>query len=120
VNRFLQLAVLATAVVFAAASSPQATYSPASSTTYPPKPAGCELEVLSTPPADVYDEIGTFDIEQTYGSQRITTGNQLRELIGPQACQLGADGLIAFAAATPEGVAYRRAVAFKYRMNVDE
>jgi hypothetical protein len=70
-----------------------ATFQPASAQAFPPKPASCALDVLTLPPQRPFVEVGTFDIEAADGD-RVDTTARLVELVRPQACGAGADGIV--------------------------
>lgn len=112
-RRLLTIALLFATTLLSTACAPGATYSPASSRTYPKKADNCFLQVFSTPPQKPYDELGTFDIHVGgWETHQIESVSALREALGPQACRLGADALIAF---TYNGLSvYTRAVAIHW------
>jgi hypothetical protein len=108
----LSVVLLVGTALLSVACAPAVTYSPASARTYPKKAGDCFLEVYSTAPQRRYDELGTFDIHVGGGSRKIESTGALREAIGPDACELGADALIAF---TYNGLSlYTRAVAIRW------
>ncbi len=114
----LQVVTVLMAVVLSAGSglSNQArkvAYTPATMNQYPAKPAGCPIVVLSTPPQQPYEELGTWDFDYRYVSadQVIRTATELQLALGPEACSRGADALLGF---TTDAV-YTRAVALRWK-----
>jgi hypothetical protein len=80
-------------LVFVAACV-QTTYSwtPASGLPISPKPENCTFDVLTTPPTDNYDEIGTLDL---YNGEAPKTPDAFRAAVSKQVCRVGGDAVIA-------------------------
>ena len=121
-RRLLQVVLLAVAVLASAGSvatvgggKPQIYFSPAVNHGYPPKPENCPIVVLSAPPSQAYEELGTFDIDYrnvAYDSNDvIRTAYDLGRVLGPRACAMGADAI--WAAGMIQG-AYTRGVALRW------
>ncbi|MCE9573789.1 MAG: hypothetical protein K8W52_11600 [Deltaproteobacteria bacterium] len=102
--------LLLIALASGACAHTTATFSPSGADRFPARPAGCALDAFVTPPSRPFQEIGVFDVRNR-GLDQAGTLDRLRALVNAQACQAGADGIIA--AANGVGI-YVQAVAFRW------
>jgi hypothetical protein len=103
--------VLLTFVALAGCATAKITFTRSASEPFPAKPANCQLEILSTPPQRPYTEIGTFDIDAIDRDSAIMTASELRERVGPRACEVGADVIIG----EKGDNGYRRAIVLRWK-----
>jgi len=71
-------------------------------------PNGCEFAVLTAPPEEAFEEIGTF---KHYNGAVPRQQPELRKALGPMVCEVGAHAVIVTVESNGE---YRRATAIKY------
>lgn len=112
------MSVLSALLIVVCACDPSP-FTPASGRTFPAKPKGCVVELLSRAPTFPYDEIGTFELTNTNkwgATDRIDTADRLRELVGERACAAGANALIT---TTNDAGLYVKAVAIRWNPDRD-
>jgi hypothetical protein len=69
-------------------------WTPASSKPVSPKPDNCAVEVVTSPPQQAYEEVGTL---QHYNGTPPKDADGFKKAVGKQVCQAGADAVIASA-----------------------
>ena len=105
--RFLLPALLG---LGACVMSTSVAYTPRGTIALSPKPATCQLEVLSVVPRRPYDEVGTFDVDNQ-GVDWVRTADDLLARTRARACAAGADALLTIKA----GPAYTQAIALHWQ-----
>jgi len=70
------------------------TYSPSFSRGPAPKPEGCPVEVVTSPPEKRYEEVGTLDF---YNGTEPVTVEAFKKVVAKQVCEVGGDAVIAIA-----------------------
>jgi hypothetical protein len=70
------------------------TYSPSVAHGPGPRPEGCAVEIVRSPPATAYEEVGTLTF---YNGTEPTTAEDFKRVVSKQVCQVGGDAVIAIA-----------------------
>jgi hypothetical protein len=83
------------ALVLAAGCAPTSyAYTPSARREPQPKPEGCAVEVMTSPPGKPFEEVGTLDF---YNGTEPTTIEDFKRVVAKQVCQVGGDAVIAIA-----------------------
>lgn len=67
-------------------------WTPASARGVTPKPEGCAFEVLTSPPADGYEEIGLLE---HYNGEPPKNADGFHKSVAKQVCRAGGDAVVA-------------------------
>jgi hypothetical protein len=70
------------------------TYTPSFPRGPGPKPAGCVVDVVTSPPEKRFEEVGTLDF---YNGTEPVTVEDFKKLVVKQVCEVGGDAVIAIA-----------------------
>jgi hypothetical protein len=70
------------------------TYSPSVAHGPAPRPQGCVVEIVRSPPAKAYEEVGTLTF---YNGTEPTTVEDFKRVVSKQVCEVGGDAVIATA-----------------------
>ena len=70
------------------------TYTPSFAHGPGPRPEGCAVEIVMSPPAKAYEEVGTLTF---YNGTEPTTADEFKRVVSKQVCQVGGDAVFAIA-----------------------
>jgi hypothetical protein len=91
----MRTALLSSLLLVAACVAPTLSYSPSSGKRVAQRPAGCKVEVLTVAPGRPFIELGVFDLYGGDEPKYPKTTQELLDTVHSEACQVGADAILA-------------------------